>query len=50
MKQIQIIISDRALKDVDDILNDTPVGGMTHHRVEGRGIQRQRQLLLEEVL
>jgi nitrogen regulatory protein P-II 1 len=37
MKQIQIIIPDRALKDVDEILTDAQVGGMTHYRVEGRG-------------
>ncbi|MGA7369603.1 MAG: P-II family nitrogen regulator [Nitrososphaeraceae archaeon] len=37
MKQIQIIIPDRALKDVDGILKDAQVGGMTHYRVEGRG-------------
>jgi nitrogen regulatory protein P-II 1 len=37
MKQIQIVIPDRALKDVDEILRDAQVGGMTHYRVEGRG-------------
>lgn len=37
MKQIQVIIPDRALKDVDEILRDAQVGGMTHYRVEGRG-------------
>ena len=37
MKQIQIVIPDRALKDVDEILGEAQVGGMTHCRVEGRG-------------
>jgi nitrogen regulatory protein P-II 1 len=37
MKQIQIVIPDRALKDVDEILRRVQVGGMTHYRVEGRG-------------
>jgi nitrogen regulatory protein P-II 1 len=37
MKQIQIIIPDRALKDVDEILREAQVGGMTHYRMEGRG-------------
>jgi nitrogen regulatory protein P-II 1 len=37
MKQIQIIIPDRALKDVNEILREAQVGGMTHYRVEGRG-------------
>ena len=37
MKQIQIIIPDRAPKDVDEILGEAQVGGMTHYRVDGRG-------------
>jgi nitrogen regulatory protein P-II 1 len=37
MKQIQIIIPDRGLKDVDEVLM---VGGMAHYRVEGRGITK----------
>ena len=37
MKQIQIVIPDRALKDVDEILREAQVGGITHYRVEGRG-------------
>jgi nitrogen regulatory protein P-II 1 len=37
LKQIQIVIPDRALKDVDEILREAQVGGMTHYRVEGRG-------------
>ena len=37
LKQIQIIIPDRSLKDVDEILKEAQIGGMTHHRVEGRG-------------
>jgi nitrogen regulatory protein P-II 1 len=40
MKQIQIIIPDRGLKDVDEVLNDAQVGGMAHYRVEGRGITK----------
>jgi nitrogen regulatory protein P-II 1 len=46
MKQIQIVIPDGALKDVDEVLRETQVGGMTHHRVEGREPQGQRHLLL----
>ena len=46
MKQIQIIIPDRALKDVDEILGEAQVGGMTHYRVEGRGTTKAKQLLL----
>ena len=37
MKQVQIIIPDRAIKDVDEILREAQVGGMTHYRVEGGG-------------
>jgi nitrogen regulatory protein P-II 1 len=40
MKQIQIVIPDGALKDVDEVLRETQVGGTTHHRVEGRGTTR----------
>ena len=47
MKQIQIIIPDRALKDVDEILREAQVGGMTHYKVEGVEPQKQRQWLVE---
>ncbi len=44
MKQIQIIIPDRALKDVDEILREAQVGGMTHYRVEGRGTTKAQEV------
>lgn len=44
-----MIIPDRPLKDVDEILREAQVVGMTHYRV-GEEPQRQRQFLLEGVL
>jgi nitrogen regulatory protein P-II 1 len=43
MKQIQIMIPDRALKDVDEILREAQVGGMTY-RVEGRGTTKAQEV------
>jgi nitrogen regulatory protein PII len=40
MKQIQIIIPDSVLDDVDEVLKDKQVGGITHYRVERRGITK----------
>ena len=37
MKEIQIFIPDQALKDVNDILKESKVGGMSHYRIHGRG-------------
>lgn len=36
MKKIEIIISDRWLQDVNKILTEANVGGMSYHRIEGR--------------
>jgi hypothetical protein len=33
MKEIQIVIPDQALKDVNDILKESQVGGMSHYRI-----------------
>lgn len=37
MKKIEIIIPDRRLDDVSDILRSANTGGMSHYRVHGRG-------------
>jgi nitrogen regulatory protein P-II 1 len=37
MKKIQIIVPDRLFNDVNRIVKNTHAGGMTFHRVEGRG-------------
>ena len=37
MKKIEIIIPDRYLNDVNEILKEMHTGGMTHYRVDGRG-------------
>jgi nitrogen regulatory protein PII len=47
MKQIQIIIPDRALKDVDEILRESQVGGGTTKAQEvavGRGTMRANEI------
>lgn len=46
MKQIEIIIPDRVLKDVNDILRDAQVGGMTHYRVQGRGATKAEEVAI----
>jgi nitrogen regulatory protein P-II 1 len=37
MKKLEIIIPDRRLHDVSDILKDANTGGMSYNRIEGRG-------------
>jgi nitrogen regulatory protein P-II 1 len=37
MKKIEIIVADRLFNDVNRIVKNTHAGGMTFHRVEGRG-------------
>jgi nitrogen regulatory protein P-II 1 len=37
MKKLEIIIPDRRLHDVSDILKDANTGGMSYSRIEGRG-------------
>lgn len=37
MKKIEIIIPDRYLNDVNEILKEMHSGGMSHYRVDGRG-------------
>jgi nitrogen regulatory protein P-II 1 len=36
VKRIEIIISERWLQDINDILRDANVSGMSYHRIEGR--------------
>ena len=40
MKKIEIIIPDRELQTVGAILKDNNIGGMSHYRVEGKGITK----------
>lgn len=37
MKMLQIIIPDRKLNDVNNVLKEANVGGMSYHRIDGRG-------------
>lgn len=37
MKKLEIIIPDRRLVDVSDILRSANTGGMSHYRIQGRG-------------
>lgn len=37
MKKIEIIVPDRLFNDVNRIVKDVEIGGMTYYRVEGRG-------------
>lgn len=37
MKKLEIIIPDRHLKEVNDLLKAANVGGMSYYRIEGRG-------------
>jgi nitrogen regulatory protein P-II 1 len=37
MKKLEIIIPDRRLQDVTEILKDANTGGMSYYRIEGRG-------------
>ena len=40
MKRIEIIIPDRKLPAVNNILKEANVGGISYHRIEGRGKAR----------
>jgi len=37
MKKLELIIPDRRLDDVSEILKDANIGGMSHSRIEGKG-------------
>ena len=37
MKKLEIIIPDRRLQDISEILKDANTGGMSYYRIEGRG-------------
>ncbi|MER3407896.1 MAG: transcriptional regulator [Nitrososphaera sp.] len=37
MKKIEVIIPDRALPELNGLLREANIGGMTRYRVEGRG-------------
>jgi hypothetical protein len=34
MKEIQIFVPDQVLKDVNDMLKESQVGGMSHYRIQ----------------
>ena len=44
MKEIQIFVPDHALNDVNDILKESQVGGMSHYRIHGRGSARAEEV------
>ena len=44
MKEIQIFVPDQALKDVNDILKESEVGGMSHYRIHGRGSAKSEEV------
>ena len=44
MKEIQIFVPDLALKDVNDILKGSRVGGMSHYRIHGRGSAKSEEV------
>ena len=44
MKEIQIFIPDQVLKDVNDILKESKVGGMSHYRIHGRGSSKPEEV------
>jgi len=48
MKKIEIIVPDKLFNDVNRIVKDAQVGGMTFYRIEGRGKIKQNQLPLTE--
>jgi nitrogen regulatory protein P-II 1 len=37
MKKLEIIIPDRRLNEINTLLKEVQVGGMSYHRIEGRG-------------
>ena len=44
MKEIQIFVPDHALNDVNDILKESQVGGMSHYRIHGRGSAKSEEV------
>ena len=40
VKKIEIIIPDRELQTVGAVLKDNNIGGMSHYRVQGKGISK----------
>ena len=44
MKEIQIFVPDQALKDVNDMLKESQVGGMSHYRIHGRGSSKSEEV------
>ena len=46
MKEIQIFVPDQALKDVNNILKELKVGGMSHYRIHGRGSSKSEAVLV----
>jgi nitrogen regulatory protein P-II 1 len=47
MKKIEIIVPDRLFNDVNRIVKDTHVGGMTFRRVEGRGKVKAKPVAID---
>jgi nitrogen regulatory protein P-II 1 len=37
MKKLEVIIPDKAFNDVNNLLAQARVGGVTHYRIDGRG-------------
>jgi nitrogen regulatory protein P-II 1 len=46
MKKLEIIIPDRKLHDVSNILKDANTGGMSYCRIEGRGKKKAEELAI----
>ena len=44
MKEIQIFVPDQALMDVNNILKELKVGGMSHYRIHGRGSSKSEEV------
>jgi nitrogen regulatory protein P-II 1 len=42
MKQIQIVIPNSVIDDLNDILKNAQVGGMSHYRIEGSTQNQKR--------
>ncbi len=47
MKKIEIIVPDRLFNDVNRIVKNTHAGGMTFHRVEGRGKIKAKPIAID---
>ena len=44
MKEIQIFVPDQGLKDVNNILKELKVGGMSHYRIHDRGSSKSEEV------